>query len=90
MVAFVGVLSFVHNNRAGTFVSGFDNYIFSVFKLANSLSFCNSKVIIISVGFTRGYVKFITASKKVFRAPFSVFGRVPSSLVMEKSVVFVG
>ena len=57
-VAFVDVPSFVHNNSTRTFVSGFYNYILSLFKLAYGLSFCSSKVIMNSFGFVRSYVKF--------------------------------
>ena len=59
-VAFVNVPSFVHNNSIGTFVSGFYNYILSLFKLAYGLSFSISKIIMKSSGFT--------LSKMVFRA----------------------
>ena len=57
-VAFVNVPSFVHNNSTRTFVSGFYNYVLSLFKLAYGLSFCSSKVIMNSFGFVRGFVKF--------------------------------
>ena len=36
-VTFVDVPSFVHNNSTGTFVSGFYNYVLSLFKLAYGL-----------------------------------------------------
>ena len=57
-VTFVDVPSFVHNNSTGTFVSGFYNYVLSLFKLANGLSLCSSKVVTDFVRCTRGYVKF--------------------------------
>ena len=57
-VAFVDVPSFIHNNSTRTFVSGFYNYILSLFKLAYGLSFCSSKVISSMYRFSRGHVKF--------------------------------
>lgn len=88
-VAFVDVPSFVHNNSTGTFVSGFYNYILSLFKLAYGMSFCSSKVIVSSFRFARGYVKFNSVLKGV-KSSFSVVRGVPSTFVMESSVVFVG
>ena len=61
-VAFVDVSSFVHNNSTRTLVSGFYNYILSLFKLAYGLSFRSAKVIMNSEGWF-GQPKYSTPSK---------------------------
>ena len=57
-VAFIDVPSSVHNNSTRTFVSRFNNYILSLFKLVYDLPFCSSKVVVNSFRFTRGYGQF--------------------------------
>ena len=88
-VAFVDVPSLVHNNSTGNFVRGFYNYVLSLFKLIYGLSFCNSKVILSRFCLVV-VMSSLTASKKVVRALSLSLGGVPSTLVMERSVVFVG
>ena len=72
-VAFVDVPSFVHNNNARTFVSGFYNCVFLLFKLAHGLLFCSSKVIMNRFGFTV-VMSHLIVSKKVLRARSLLLG----------------
>ena len=57
-VTFVNVPSLVHNNSTGTFVSGFYNYVLSLFQLAYGLSFCSSKIVTNFFRCASSYVKF--------------------------------
>ena len=72
-IAFVDVLSFVHNNSTRTFVGGFYNYVLSLFELAYGLVSCYFEVVTNGVRFRGGNVNGLTDSvSKSVKGLFSV------------------